>query len=1142
MEKPFVLIVDDESITQNTLTTHLQAIGFQTSALGEGKAVLAACHLTVPDLILLSVSLPDVDGLAVCNQLHNDTATSHIPIICLTVSAEQSLKIKALSAGAVDCLVKPIDPEELKVRVWQWLALHKEWRQLINQVANKDVQQSDLAHSLANTRNYYAHLLNGLHDQVIIFDQNYQVIEVNEPMLQQTGRQRQEVLGMYCYQVNHHLEVPCWLHKEHPCPARQMWETKEAQRATHIHYDKFGTPMYVEVVCSPLFNDEGKLVGAIEACRDLSHEQQLEQRLKAVYQLGQELTLLQQETAVIHRVLEMAADLLGDKTISYGYIDNENNQLIYAGAYCSPERDFVRLNIQLPLSENKGIGVAVYQSGKALRIPNLRQELPTNSSTYPYLSAMCVPMHVQERIVGVLTAESEKVADFSDDDQQLLQALADYAGIAIENARLHEQTQKELAERRQTETRLRQLSAVVEQGPVIVVITNLQGDIEYVNPKFTEVTGYTAVEVQGKNPHMFKSDNTSAEEYKQLWDTISQGKEWRGELYNHKKDGSPYWEFASISPLFNDEQEITHFIAVKEEITQQKEVRENLRLRNQELQTLYRIGQMLNSSLDLTQVLRQFLNEVQDLLQVVACSVWLLDGDTGEMVCEEATEPRRSDVKGWRLHPGAGLVGWVMENGRSLIVNNVTQDPRHYPHVDQKTGLNLRSILSVPLRIQQKTIGVFQMVDEIANRFTLRDQQFAESLATVAGHAIENARLHTHLQQQLDLLKSTRDRLMRSEKLAAVGELVASIAHELNNPLAAIVLHAQLLQTSGLPEEFNQDIQQVVAQTRRARKIVQSLLDFSRQRPPERHALQINDLLRSTLDLLNYELYTHNIQVITQFANDVPMIWADQYQLQQVFVNLIHNARQAMTEAHEQGKLSVFTMVGPSRFVADDPQPRQVLRVIIQDDGNGVPLAMQSRIFDPFFTTKKPGEGTGLGLSVCYGIIAEHDGHIWVESKPGEGARFIVELPIEAQEEGDEDAARLETAVSPTQDTVQLLLIDDEETILDIVQHILQQHEYQVQTAHSAEEAIELLRQKSFDLILCDLNLPGMNGQELYEHLSATHPQQACPFILLTGDSISWQTQHFLAINRLPYIYKPFDIEQLIRLVQAQLGNLYVNQ
>ncbi len=749
--------------------------------------------------------------------------------------------------------------------------------------------------------------------------------------------------------------------------------------------------------------------------------------------------------------------------------------------------------------------------------PQNRQQQP------PFAAMLTLPLRDQAgEPLGAITILDEKPID----QPQILLAALQIVAMRVTYELEKQRVEKELLK----------LSAAVEQSSVSIVITDAQGNIEYVNPKFTKLTGYTITEVIGSKPSILKSGLMPDSVYAQLWQTITSGKDWQGELQNRRKDGTLFWERVSIYPIVNEQQQITHFVAIKEDITEHKAVRDSLHQRNQELETLYRAGQIITSSLALPQVLQQFVNEVQSLLQVAACSVWLVDEETGDIVCQEATEPQRRVLHGWRLPVGQGFVGWVAAHGRSLNITDATTDPRHYPGIDEETGETIRSILSVPLMVHQRAIGVLQMVDEAPDRFTMHEQQLAESLAAIAGHAIENARLHTRLQQQLELLKRTRDRLVQSEKLAAVGELVAGVAHELNNPLAAAILHAQLLQMRNIPEEFQHDLQQVVQQSRRASKVVRSLLDFARPRVPERKPLQINELLRSTLELLHYELYTHNIQVVTQFAEDVPVILADPHQLQQVFINLLHNARQSMTKAHGCGQLSIFTAVGASQFLVDGSVPQQVVRITIQDDGEGIAPELQGRIFDPFFTTKEVGEGTGLGLSICYSIVSEHHGHIWVESQAGQGATFIVEIPVVLPLKAPASNTQLPapTAVAPK--AAQLLVVDDEQSVLNVVQRILQRQGYQVQTACSAEEALQYLKGTSYDLILCDLRMPGMSGQAFYEQLRLFYPQQVSNFILLTGDTISRDTRAFLQQTNIPYINKPFDAVQLIDIVDQQLA------
>jgi len=383
-------------------------------------------------------------------------------------------------------------------------------------------------------------------------------------------------------------------------------------------------------------------------------------------------------------------------------------------------------------------------------------------------------------------------------------------------------------------------------------------------------------------------------------------------------------------------------------------------------------------------------------------------------------------------------------------------------------------------------------------------------------------------------------RLVQSEKLAAIGELVAGVAHELNNPLTSIIGYAQLMQVGQMSEQARQDMAKIVAQSRRAAGIVRSLLDFARQRPSERRLVQVNDVLSSTLELLTYELRTHNIEWAIRFSPDLPLILADPYQLQRVFVNLVHNARQAMGETRGSGHLTLTTESGPSIFVNGQREAAPVIRVIVRDDGPGIPSELLSRIFDPFFTTKPPGEGTGLGLSVCHGIVSEHGGHIWAESGP-EGATFFVELPaatpegsppIEAGNPPSEPAADKE---KPSPASAHILMIDDEVDLLTALTLALRHEGYRVDPVSDGKTALARLTETRYDLILCDVRIPGLDGPEIYRQAKANHPDMGKRIIFITGDTVSAATRRFLEESGAPYLDKPFELADLIEKVSTTL-------
>jgi len=242
---------------------------------------------------------------------------------------------------------------------------------------------------------------------------------------------------------------------------------------------------------------------------------------------------------------------------------------------------------------------------------------------------------------------------------------------------------------------------------------------------------------------------------------------------------------------------------------------------------------------------------------------------------------------------------------------------------------------------------------------------------------------NAQLQKALDNLQSSQEQLIQSEKLAAVGKLASGIAHEVNNPLMAISGHAQMLMEDEDDELVIESLEIIHGETRRATDIMQNLLSFSRQQKSFKAPISINESIESTLKLLVYVLSKNNIEATTEFATDLPDVTADSQQLRQVFLNLINNASQAMSEAHSGGKLAIQTYKNGKDKVI----------VKITDDGPGIPPDVIDKIFEPFFTTKDIGKGTGLGLSICYGIIQNHDGEIYATSKEGCGTTFTIELP-----------------------------------------------------------------------------------------------------------------------------------------------------
>jgi len=363
-----------------------------------------------------------------------------------------------------------------------------------------------------------------------------------------------------------------------------------------------------------------------------------------------------------------------------------------------------------------------------------------------------------------------------------------------------------------------------------------------------------------------------------------------------------------------------------------------------------------------------------------------------------------------------------------------------------------------------------------------------------------------------------------ASRLASVGEMAAGVAHEINNPLTGVMGYAQLLMDrEEIPPDVRSDLAAINDGARRVAGIVQRLLVFSRQTKPQRKLVDINELIESTLVLRTYHLKVNNIKVATSLDHYLPETVADPGQIQQVLLNLIVNAETEMKLAHGKGKLTITT-----------EKSDNTIKICVKDDGPGIKPAVIDRIFDPFFTTREVGQGTGLGLSLCYGIVAEHKGRIYAESQPGKGATFIVELPVVTEAKPPKRAEPVLKKLKKTA-KARILVVDDEQVVRDVVNRVLTGEGHKVKTVDNVADALKKIESERYDLILLDIKMPGINGVELYKRIQKINKSLARRVAFITGDIMSADTEKFLSETKVAHIDKPFDAEQLIREVRHAL-------
>jgi C4-dicarboxylate-specific signal transduction histidine kinase len=407
---------------------------------------------------------------------------------------------------------------------------------------------------------------------------------------------------------------------------------------------------------------------------------------------------------------------------------------------------------------------------------------------------------------------------------------------------------------------------------------------------------------------------------------------------------------------------------------------------------LHTVAEAVSRTLDVDEVVRTAVEALTGVTGHEISSLHLLsdDGKTLELRGERGMSPRLRDVNR-SLPVGEGLIGRVATSGKTVRVDRNYEDPNVLPSARAAVRREqIHGFVCVPIHSRGRVLGTLSLGRKTRDQFDRQELALLEAAADQIGVALDNARLYSELRHERDEIKRAHaqriraeTQLIHAEKLSAVGELASGVAHEINNPLTTILGLTHLLLTHPETTSHVRDRLGIVAEEAgRAARIVQNLLLFARHYTPERRPCALADQARRVLELMGYQLQQENIRVVTDFAA-CSFVWADENQLQQVLLNLVQNAHQAMVK--HAGNRVLTVRVWPSDRHAN---------VEVRDTGPGIPPEALPRVFDPFFTTKPPGEGSGLGLSVSYGIVTELGGSLRAENAADGGASFIIELPL----------------------------------------------------------------------------------------------------------------------------------------------------
>jgi PAS domain S-box-containing protein len=378
-------------------------------------------------------------------------------------------------------------------------------------------------------------------------------------------------------------------------------------------------------------------------------------------------------------------------------------------------------------------------------------------------------------------------------------------------------------------------------------------------------------------------------------------------------------------------------------------------------------------------------------------------------------------------------------------------------------------------------------------------------------------------------IERQRDALRQSEKLTAMGSLLAGVAHELNNPLAIVMGRASLLEEKCDDPHLRADVQRIREAAERCGRIVRTFLNMARSKPATRESVSLNDLTRAAAEMLSYSYRSHGVEMTLQLADELPSVKADGDQIGQIVLNLLVNAQQALAGVNADRRVLIESGVETRR---ENREPRVWLRV--SDNGPGVPPELRDKLFEPFFTTKPEGIGTGLGLAVSRSLARDHGGDLTLEPTAHEGgASFRLNLPISGEPLQESQPIPLHDA-----DVMQsrVLVVDDEPEIAELMRDILESAGYEVATAESGAVALALLETARFDAIVSDLHMPDMDGATLWRQIEQQHSVLARRMLFVTGDTLSPGAREFLREAHCTGLDKPFSKADLLAAVAHVLA------
>ena len=678
---------------------------------------------------------------------------------------------------------------------------------------------------------------------------------------------------------------------------------------------------------------------------------------------------------------------------------------------------------------------------------------------------------------------------------------------------------RDVTERRAAEQKYRSLFEQVREG---VFVTAPDGKLLDCNDAFVRMLGYGSRET-------LLDRNVDAEFYT----SPQQRKTFRQELEAHnfvrdfevtlrRKDGSILTAVESSFAYRDENGTIERYQGFLLDITEKKHAEDEIRRRNRELNALNAMAVIATQSFDLDEILNLTLRQVISLLGAEAGSVYL---------AEPENRYRRRANWGQRITVRKRLAEVAFPEGfGELVVRSRAEvlTSEYVPHLPETVREFLQAAdagtsIWVVLWGKDDPIGLMGISRGPHYDYTANDENLLVAIGRQLSTTVEKVRLYEETCKAYDDLRRTQEQLLQSEKMSAVGQLIAGVAHELNNPLTAILGYAQLLESEKLDAKPMEYVEKIFKQGQRTHRVVQNLLSFARQRKPQKEEFDVVKTLEEALLLRDYDLKVGNVTLKREFEPSLPAVFGDPHQLEQVFLNIINNGLDAMADESEDEDGQKTKR--EHRFTVRVFAKGTSVQIEFQDSGPGI--KEPTRIFEPFYTTKNVGKGTGLGLSICYGIVKEHNGEISARNVETGGAVIEIKLPSAGRA-----ATPQASATAPRREDVlkgRILLVEDEESVLEFEREVLSGAGAQISAVNSLEAMKSILAKEKFDAVILSGKLPGASSvPETHDSVLQTWPELSGHVMFTFASLAEPETRTFLEQNRVEYLVKPFEIADLI--------------